>query len=90
MPRKIGFTLAGVVLDSATANSMYCPDAVGGMVDYVITKDPDLVVDTTEETSHFPKVTLDGTLGGEPLSSGKVSVKLSGGDVPCIFTFTAA
>lgn len=39
MPRKIGFTLAGVVLDSATGNSMYCPDAVGGMVDYMITKD---------------------------------------------------
>ena len=74
-------------LDATTANDMYCPDAVGGMVDYVIKKGPQLAVDTTEASDHYLKVTLTGTLGGEPLRSGKLSVQLDG---PCVFTFTAA
>jgi hypothetical protein len=77
-------------LDSTTANAMYCPDAVGGMVDYVIKKGPELAVDTAESSEYYLKVTLSGTLGSEPLRSGKLSVKLSGGGAPCVFTFTAS
>ncbi|MFC4856618.1 hypothetical protein [Actinophytocola glycyrrhizae] len=76
-------------LDSEAANSMYCPDAVGGMVDYVIKKDPELAIASTEGSKYYLKVTLSGTLGGKPLRSGKLSVELNGGNAPCVFTFSA-
>ena len=32
---------------------------------------------------------LKGTLEGEPLNLGEVTVKLSGSTAPCVFTFDA-
>ena len=75
---------------STEANDMVCSDSPSNsLVDYVIKKDPELAIDTVEETKYFLDVKLKGTLGGKPLNLGKISVKLTGGDAPCVFTFNA-
>jgi hypothetical protein len=76
--------------DSAEANGMICADSPSNsLVDLAISKNPDLAVDTVEETKYFLDVTLTGTLDGEPLNLGKVSVKLTDSAGPCVFTFNA-
>lgn len=75
---------------STEANDMVCPDSPSNsLVDYVIKKDPALAIDTIEETKYFLDVKLKGTLGGKPLNLGKISVKLTGSEAPCVFTFNA-
>jgi hypothetical protein len=75
---------------STEANDMVCPDSPSNsLVDYVIKKDPELAIDTVDETKYFLDVKLKGTLGGKPLNLGKISVKLTGSGSPCVFTFNA-
>ena len=75
---------------STEANDMVCPDSPSNsLVDHVIKKQPKLAVDTIEETKYFLDVKLKGTLDGKPLNLGKLSVKLTGSESPCVFTFNA-
>lgn len=75
---------------STEANDMVCPDSPSNsLVDYVIKKKPQLAIDTVDETKYFLDVKLKGTLDGEPLNLGKISVKLTGSESPCVFTFNA-
>ncbi|MFI7678409.1 hypothetical protein [Actinophytocola sp. NPDC049390] len=77
-------------LDSVGANEMVCADAPSNsLVDFVIKKDPELAIDSVENTKYFLDVELKGTLGGEPLNLGKVTVKLTDSNAPCVFTFNA-
>lgn len=73
--------------DADTANGMYCPNAAKGIVDYAILKNADLAVDSASASNVFLTVKLTGTLDGEPLNRGKITVELKGGDAPCVFTF---
>ena len=77
-------------LDGIGANEMVCSDSPSNsLVDFVIKKDPDLAIDSVESTRYFLDVDLRGTLGGEPLNLGRVSVKLTDSNAPCVFTFNA-
>ncbi len=74
--------------DADTANGMYCPSSAKGIVDYAIMKDAKLAVESTSARGGLLTVTLSGTLDGEPLSRGKVTVELKGSSAPCVFTFS--
>jgi hypothetical protein len=77
--------------DAAKAEGMYCSDTPSNpLVDYVIGKNPRLTLGEVDRPgSSFVSYKLDGTLDGEPLNLGKVSVRVSGRESPCIFTFNA-
>jgi hypothetical protein len=70
---------------------MYCSDTPSNpLVDHVIGKNPQLTLGEVDRPgSSFVSYKLDGTLDGEPLNLGKVSVRVSGSESPCIFTFNA-
>ena len=77
--------------DAAKAEGMYCSDAPSNpLVDYVIGKNPKLTLGEVDRPgSSLVSYLLDGTLDGEPLNQGRVSVRISGRDSPCVFTFNA-
>jgi hypothetical protein len=77
--------------DAAKAEGMYCSDTPSNpLVDYVIGKNPNLTLGKVDRPgSSFVSYELDGTLDGEPLNLGKVSVRVSGRGSPCVFTFNA-
>ena len=84
------FLTAVNALDGAGANEMVCSDSPSNsLVDLVITKEPALAIDSVESTKYFLDVELKGTLEGEPLNLGKVTVKLTDSNAPCVFTFNA-
>jgi hypothetical protein len=84
------FLIAVNGANSTEANDMVCPDSPSNsLVDHVIKKKPQLAIDTVDETKYFLDVKLKGTLEGEPLNLGKISVKLTGAESPCVFTFNA-
>ena len=77
--------------DAAKAEGMYCSDTPSNpLVDYVIGKNPNLTLGEVDRPgSSYVSYELDGTLDGEPLNLGRVSVRVTGRESPCVFTFNA-
>lgn len=75
--------------DGDKANGMYCPDVAKGIVDYVVGKSPKLTLGTSLERGPLLEVLLKGTLDGNPLKRGKITVEMKNSNAPCVFTFSA-
>jgi hypothetical protein len=77
--------------DEATAEGMICSDTPSNsLVSFVIKKNPQLEIASVEDAgSHFVDFELGGTVDGGPVTTGSVSVRVTGGGSPCIFTFIA-
>lgn len=77
--------------DEATAEGMICSDAPSNsLVSFVIGKNPQLEIAGIEDDgNHFVEFELGGTVDGKPVTIGGVSVRVSGGGSPCVFTFNA-